>query len=249
MQQGRAEGAKQIVEQCRLAAERAVSLESGADLPLDPDDSLHGSYAQMRTRYLIDSGEWKSPVADWSLPPGHYPAARLTLEFGSGFAAVRRGDLKTAREALSALQTARRELEAILDRRSETERSYRQRGQIVEQQLQAMIWAAEGKNEEALRLLHQASGAEASMPFEFGPPLIDKPSDELLGELLVSLKRPAEARKAFEAALARAPARTASLLGLPRAVKAMGDHDAAKRVDAKLRQIWRRADHVPEEIH
>ena len=47
------------------------------------------------------------------------------------------------------------------------------------------------------------------MPLEFGPPAIQKPSWELLGDELLALGRNAEAEQAYQAALARAPGRTA----------------------------------------
>jgi hypothetical protein len=52
------------------------------------------------------------------------------------------------------------------------------------------------------------------MPFEFGPPFIDKPTYELLGEQLVEAAKPEEARAAFRTALARAPERVAAERGL-----------------------------------
>ena len=66
------------------------------------------------------------------------------------------------------------------------------------------------------------------MPLEFGPPTIEKPSDELLGEMLLQLNRPSEARDAFQAALARAPGRRLVVEDLARTDKEMAAA-AAKR--------------------
>lgn len=57
------------------------------------------------------------------------------------------------------------------------------------------------------------------MPFEFGPPSIYKPTDELLGDLLLELHRPSEARDAFQVALARSPGRASVIQALARANK------------------------------
>ena len=51
------------------------------------------------------------------------------------------------------------------------------------------------------------------MPIEFGPPFADKPAHELLGDVLLSLGRKAEAATAYEAALKRTPNRTSSVNG------------------------------------
>ena len=60
---------------------------------------------------------------------------------------------------------------------------------------------------------------EHAMPLEFGPPNIEKPTDELLGEMLLKLNRPTEAREAFQTALARAPRRKLTVEALARTDK------------------------------
>ena len=63
-----------------------------------------------------------------------------------------------------------------------------------------------------------------------------------MGEMLLAAGRPAEARKQFEASLARAPGRAASLLGLARAAAKQGDAAAAKAAYAELAEVWSLAD-------
>ena len=83
------------------------------------------------------------------------------------------------------------------------------------------------------------------MPFEFGPPFVDKPARELLGEMLLQQGRAAEARREFEAALSRAPERIASLAGLEKAARAAGDAEAANRAASRLRAIRQREERRP----
>ena len=83
------------------------------------------------------------------------------------------------------------------------------------------------------------------MPFEFGPPFIDKPARELLGEMLLQQGRAADARREFEAALSRAPERIALLAGLEKAARAAGDADAASRAASRLRAIRQREERRP----
>jgi hypothetical protein len=97
-------------------------------------------------------------------------------------------------------------------------------------------------------MLRKAADSETAMPFEYGPPFIDKPTEELLGEVLLDAQRPKEARDAFEQALVRTPQRTQALMGLMRAEKAAGDNAAAQETAAKLRSIWHSADAVPREL-
>ncbi|HEY2851741.1 MAG TPA: hypothetical protein VGJ18_02765, partial [Gemmatimonadaceae bacterium] len=80
------------------------------------------------------------------------------------------------------------------------------------------------------------------LPFEFGPPDVAKPTHELLGEMLLSQGRAAEAQKEFASALERTPGRSMTLLGLTRASRAAGDTTTSNRAAAQLRANWHRAD-------
>ena len=88
---------------------------------------------------------------------------------------------------------------------------------ILTEQLRALLAGAEGKPEEAVRELKRIAAKEDAMSVEFGPPAVYKPTDELLGELLLRLGRPAEAHDAFQVALARAPGRRSVVQVLARA--------------------------------
>ncbi len=102
--------------------------------------------------------------------------------------------------------------------------------------------AGEENRAAALDTLRRATATEQSMAYAFGPPFVNKPSYELLGEELLAEGKAEEARRAFEAALTRAPRRTSVLLGLARAVAAAGDSTAAARTYRELATIWHEAD-------
>jgi hypothetical protein len=67
--------------------------------------------------------------------------------------------------------------------------------------------------------MKRAAVAEDGMPLEFGPPFVDKPTQELLGDVLLTLGRPDEAAAAYRAALARAPQRVSATRGLADATR------------------------------
>jgi len=94
----------------------------------------------------------------------------------------------------------------------------------------------------AIAILKEAAAQEDAIPFEFGPPDIVKPTHELLGEVLLSAGRAAEAAREFTRALELAPGRTRSLLGLGRAATAAGDRVAAERALGELKRLWHPAD-------
>jgi predicted Zn-dependent protease len=60
------------------------------------------------------------------------------------------------------------------------------------------------------------------------------PARELLGEMLLALKRPAEALKEFEASRLREPERFRGYYGAAQAAAQSGDRTKAKRYFAKL---------------
>jgi tetratricopeptide (TPR) repeat protein len=120
--------------------------------------------------------------------------------------------------------------------------------QVMAQQLEAMILFSEGRREEALVLARQAAVVEASLPFEFGPPIPVKPVNEQVGEMLMDLRRPKEAMEAFELSLKRNPKRALSLLGLARAATLAKDPSTAQRAYGELRDIWKKADKTLPEL-
>jgi hypothetical protein len=71
-----------------------------------------------------------------------------------------------------------------------------------------------GEREAALALFRQAAQQEQALEMDFGPPVLVQPATEWLGNVLLQLQRPAEARKAFEAANVLAPGRSAVREGL-----------------------------------
>src|SRR2546430_15894385 len=98
---------------------------------------------------------------------------------------------------------------------------------LVQLELQALLRQAGGATDEAVRLMREAAVLEDRMPAEFGPPPDVKPAHELFGEMLLGAGRAAEAQREFARALALAPKRALSLLGLGRGAAARGGRAAA----------------------
>ncbi len=74
------------------------------------------------------------------------------------------------------------------------------------------------------------------------------PAREQLGELLIEVKRPAEALTAFETSLATAPNRFVGLYGAARAARLAGDKVKARTYYTKLVELTRYADSPRPEI-
>jgi len=192
---------------------------------VDPDNSTLGSAVGMWARFLIDTEEWDGALADWSPDPVRSDPARFTWSFARGLAASRRGDLETARAALTILQAVRGRLgQRFGDTRVPQDAEYLKRLEVMDRELQAVVELARpnGSVDIALALLRRATAAEDSMAYAFGPPAVEKPAHELLGEVLLAHGDAAGAQAAFEATLRRQPGRALALRGLERAKAAAG---------------------------
>jgi len=72
------------------------------------------------------------------------------------------------------------------------------------------------------------------------------PARELLGDLLLEMKRPAEALKEYEASQQREPNRFRGLYGAARAAEQAGDAAKARRYYAQLVKVAGKGDARPE---
>jgi predicted negative regulator of RcsB-dependent stress response len=98
-------------------------------------------------------------------------------------------------------------LNAVFAARAGGRDRYRYRADVLEQEIKGLAALAEGKRDDAIAILERAAAAEDAMPAEFGPPFVDKPARELLGDVLLRIGRPREAAAAYAAALKRTPGR------------------------------------------
>jgi tetratricopeptide (TPR) repeat protein len=192
--------------------------------------------AQMRADYVINTEQWDSPSLRWPIDLAHANSrAQAEDAFVTGFSALKRRDRAAAGRALADL--------SALNRLRPAPGSYVDPvPAILERELQAASREADGAVEAAIALMRQTTALEDSMPLEFGPPGVVKPSHELLGEMLLAAGRPREAQAEFARALRLAPKRALSLRGLARAAAAAGDGKAAAQASGELRQIWHGAD-------
>src|SRR5216684_1101791 len=219
LQQGRVADARRVLEGCRQIAEKAAGAAADPKSPahaamsglmmsgMTPAMMLVGSYAEMRAQFLIDTQLWNDDAVRWTLPAGDYPMAETAFDYTNALAAIRRGDLASAREAATRVESEGQRSLAWMKQQKMDDAGMREVPPIYTGEMRALLTAAEGKPEDALSELRRMAAKEHAMPLEFGPPSIEKPTDELLGEMLLQMNRPAEARDAFQTALARAPGR------------------------------------------
>jgi Tfp pilus assembly protein PilF len=212
LQQGRLQAAADVMDDCQASLSRRRVGYAGY------------YYAEMRARYVIDSGD-PSAVSRWTADYQPDATGYVTYHMTEALAAVASGDTARAAEELDRIEASGDDDAAI-----------------YALQIRGLIAVRRGAVEEGIELLTSAATAEEARPLEFGPPAIAKPSRELLGEVYLEQQRFAEAEEAFRMQLTRTPERTASLLGLARAAMKTGGEEVARESAARLVAIWHRAD-------
>ena len=217
---------------------------------IDPDDANVGSFAVMRSRYIVDTGRWQSEVVGWNVDLGGAQMPEFNFAFGTGYAAAALGDVAAARGSLASLDQLLTQLPAVFDHYgTAADDPARRVPEVQRLQLEAAILSAEDHGDQAIASAQQAVATGRDLPYTFGPPSPDKPSEELLGELLLKANKASQAREAFAASLQHTPRRAESLLGLARAQTALGDKASAAKSYAELLEVWKNADpgYAPKE--
>lgn len=213
LQLGQLDKAKVTLSACRAALESQTTMDHNSH-SMDPDTSLSGSFANMLLRYQIDGGDGSGEISEWTLPKTAGPGARLDFVFARLMNQLSQKNVLAARQSLTELEATAREAKDVLTKVADPDPTYRVRPDIVLLEARALIAEQENDLGGAEKLLRQAVALEETLPIAFGPPTIDKPTYELLGEFLLRRGRKDEARAAFQRALARTPGRRLLLAGL-----------------------------------
>jgi tetratricopeptide (TPR) repeat protein len=198
----------------------------------------HGALVDMRAHYLLHSEDWRGLVFDQQSSHDRMSLmGEITDVFTRGAIAYRRRDQKSLADAASEVA---RLVEAMREDQGDASPTT-MAGRVMASELGGMALFLGGNRDEGVRVVRQASLIEDAMPMEFGPPAIVEPSHELLGWMMLEVN-PTEAQDQFRRALALAPGRSRSLLGLARAAIATGDKAAAGDALDHLARNWALAD-------
>jgi hypothetical protein len=244
LQQGRFERALELLK--AAYGEAQADGKAPADrMILDPDLSLVGSVVQMWARFVIETRGWNSEVANWSFNSGDAFDPNLTISFMRAMQAAHAGLASQVDQYLGQFRKLKLELEQIISRQEEQAPSdllYLERLIVMEQELLAAVEYARGESALAVRFAGEASRLEGQMPFSFGPPFVDLPAAEFLGDLLLGARKYTDSVAAYEIQLERSRQKSRSLLGLTRAQAGLGNEAQARYIREKLDRIWAAAD-------
>ena len=189
----------------------------------------------MPARYAMERGAW-GEAAQLQPVPSKFPFAEAITHGARAIGAARSGNAGAAQADLEQLDKRIEALKAAKNVYWATE--------VEVMRLSGAAWTAfaQGKGEEALALMRTAADTEDKNEKHIVTPGRVLPARELLGDLLMALKRPAEALREYEQSQRREPDRLRGLQGAALAARDAGDRAKAARYWRQLARQIRGAD-------
>jgi tetratricopeptide (TPR) repeat protein len=199
------------------------------------------AFAAIPALYALERRRW-SEAASLQPRPGRSPQAEAITYFPRALGSARSGNVAQARADIEKLQSIR---QALIQAKEDYWSDY---VEVQRQAAAAWLALAEGKNEEALRLMRSAVDLEDSTGTIAATAVPILPARELLGDLLLELHEPVQALREFEAALQLTPRRFNGLYGAARAAQLAGDEEKARSYYTQLVSVCDHADGARTEL-
>jgi tetratricopeptide (TPR) repeat protein len=195
--------------------------------------------AAMPARYVVERGEWRD-AAKLAPSPSNFPFTEAMTHFARALGAARSGDPAAAQMDIDRIA-------ALRDRLKSAKSDY-WASEVEVMRLASVAWVAlaQKKSDEALALMRQAADIEDRSEKNIVTPGRLLPARELLGDMLMELKRPAEALKEYEVSQEREPNRYRGLYGAGQAAAQSGNRDKARHYFGKLVESAGSGDLRPE---
>jgi tetratricopeptide (TPR) repeat protein len=203
---------------------------------LEPTFKTAFHLASTQARYALERQAWREAAAivpreQAFLPWDRFAWPEAISRFARGLGAARLGGLAAAKTEAERLA----ELEAST--RKSGEELFARNVQVLRLELEAWLAHARGERASSVALMRDAVELETSTPKHAVTPGPILPAHELLGDLLVEQKSPAEALAAYRSSLELYPKRFSALLGAARAARAAGDGALARTFYRELMEV------------
>ena len=199
------------IGECRGTAE--VGLKDPSKLtPVGFSEGAVGSHADMVVRRWVETG---APIEPIALPSGMMNFAHFTYAYGQVLAA--RHDPDASRAALQEMTAALNVLRSDFRKEFPDDDQTMPWLELAYDQAKAVAVLAEGGTKPDLARLRALAERETALPAVFGPPPLQKPGWELLGDELLAAGDKAGAAAAYRQSLRLQPGRRLSLAGLKKA--------------------------------
>lgn len=230
LQLGRDQEARRVLDEFKI--------DAGAALPQFP-----GPYAAaaMPARIALERGDWQA-ASQLKVQGSPFAHCEAITAFARALGAARKGDVAAAEADAARLEAQHK---SLLDAKN----SY-WATEVEVQRIAVAAWIAKakGQDDEALRLMHAAADLEDRAEKHIVTPGRVVPARELLGEMLLQAKQPAEALVQFERSQVREPNRLRGYAGAGAAADAAGARDKARTHYVALIELTRDADSAVPEI-
>jgi hypothetical protein len=191
--------------------------------------------AAIPARFALERGDWRR-AATLETRTTPFPFIDAITHFARAVGAARSGDAAAAKAEAQKLA----DLRGVLLKNKDEYWAL----QLEIQQKAALAWTAlaEQKSDDAVNLLRDAAKLEDSTDKSAVSPGPLAPAREMLGEMLIALKRPAEALAELEAVMKKEPNRFRTLYDGARAAAMSGDEAKARQYYGRLVAMCGKAD-------
>jgi len=199
----------------------------------------HYSLSAIPARIAVERGDWEA-AANLEPLQTKFPFTDAHRHFARALGAARSGKPEAAEKDVEALKNLHGQLLEAKNAYWATE--------VEVSGLAAAGWLrlAQGKKDEAEAFMRQAADLEDKNDKHIVTPGRIVPARELLGDMLLAMKRPADALKEYESSQQREPDRFRGLFGAGSAAQQAGDQVKAKKYYARLVKIAGKGDPRPE---
>jgi tetratricopeptide (TPR) repeat protein len=192
------------------------------------------AHAAIPARYAVERRQWKEAAElpkPENFPGGRYAWADAAIHFARALGAVRTGNVGQARREVEKLTSFRDTLE------QHKEDYWATQVEIQRRAAEAWLTFAEGRRDQALERMRAAADLEDTTdkhPVTPGQIVLAR---DLLGQMLLDLKRPDEALAEFNSVLQAEPGRFGALYGAARAAELAGRTDLARQWYGQLVEV------------
>ena len=210
-------------------------LQAGGPGNAAPPPAGYYALAAIPARYALERDAWGEAAA-LEVHPSPFAYADAVSHFARALGAARTGKAAAARADADRLTV----LAATLRKANDV--YWTEQVEIQQRAAAAWVALAEGKSDEALTLMREAATREDATEKAAVSPGPIKPARELLGEMLMQLKRPADALVEFEATMKKEPNRFRATYDAARAALASNQRQKMYVYYAGLLEIATRAE-------
>jgi tetratricopeptide (TPR) repeat protein len=218
---------------------RKVLAEARTINPNLPQPGAPYALAAMPARYAVERGAWRE-ATQLKPQPSKYPYTEAMTYFARALGAARSGDATAPQTDIEKITAIRDELKAAKNEYWANE--------VEVMRLASLGWVslAQKNDNEALGLMRQAADVEDKSEKNIVTPGRLLPARELLGDMLMELKRPTEALKEYETSQQREPNRYRGLYGAGEAAAQSGNSQKARQNFSRLIEMAGSGDIRPE---